>query len=612
MPQPETGALLAEIARLMAVPTAARCLQVARAVDGIAAGAVPWPELRVGLLASFTIDPIAPFVAAFGAASGLLVRIHAAGGDQWGQAAVDPASGLRRFEPDVIVVALALEDLCEPLVHDFLELEPDAVQRHVMETVVRVTGLIEALRRWTPAKILLHGFPPPAERSLGVLDASHARGQTRAVRAVEHGVRERVAALGDVYLMDVEQVIMRVGYARWHDARLWTLARMPYTAEAMTSLAQEYLRYLRAFSGRTRKVLVVDLDDTLWGGVVGEDGAAGIQLGEGWKGHAFLALQRVVRELARRGVLLAINSKNNAEDAFEVIDRHPSMLLRRGDFAAMRINWQDKAANLVELSEELGLTLDSFVYVDDSAAECERIRQALPEVMTVQLTGDPATYADTLKGLGVFDSLSFGDEDRSRTALYRSESQRRDLQASMGSLDEFYASLEMVLTIEPMAAETLARAAELTQRTNQFNLTTRRFTPDELRGYLAQPGHEGFVFRLHDRFGDHGIIGMALTEMQGTTMAIDALLLSCRVLQRTVEDSVLAFLCDRARAIGAQVVEGRFRPTRKNAPAAGLYEAHGFTRDGDRSGLQRFVRDAADALPPSAWIASRVVEKQHG
>jgi FkbH-like protein len=287
-------------------------------------------------------------------------------------------------------------------------------------------------------------------------------------------------------------------------------------------------------------------------------------------------------------------------------------VLRRQDFAAMRINWQDKATNLVELSEELGLALDSFVSVDDNAAECERIRQALPEVITVQLAGDPATYAETIKGLGLFDSLSFGDEDRERTAMYRYESQRRDLRQSMGSLEEYYASLQTELDIEAIDTDTIARAAELTQRTNQFNLTTRRFTEDALREFLARPNNEGYVFRLRDRFGEHGIIGVALTELQGTTLAIDTLLLSCRVLKRTVEDSVLAFLDARARSRGARSLEGRYRPTRKNALAASLYETHGFERAAELSDTQRFVREVANALPPSPWITARVVEKQRG
>jgi FkbH-like protein len=596
----------------MSAPTAAVCTQVARALDAIPTGLLPWPELRVALVASFTIDPVAPVLKALGAESGVLIRTHTVGGDHWPQELLDPASGLRQSQPQVVVIALELEDLSVGLAQDYLDLGAADVDDEVTRVGTRVGEVLASIRAWTDAKVLLHDFPAPLERSLGIIDASHARGRTLALRRLRQQVRQHASAAGNVFVVDLAHLVASIGHSRWRDARLWTLARIPYSGEAMLSLAREYMRYLRAFAGRTRKVLVLDLDETLWGGIVGEDGPEGIHLGVGYKGQAFVRLQRALRQLTRRGVLLAINSKNNADDALEIIERHPAMLLRREDFAAVRINWQDKATNLVEIADELGLGLDSFVFVDDSAAECERVRQALPEVLTVHLGGDPATYASTISDLGVFDALTFGEEDRVRTAMYRSEAQRRELQQSMASLDDFYRSLAMTLEIEPVTPSTLARAAELTQRTNQFNLTTRRFTQDELRNHLAAPGHDGFVFRLRDRFGDHGIIGLALTERDGTTLLIETLLLSCRVLKRTVEDSVLAFLTDHARAQGADTVEGWFKPSRKNTLAAALFETHGFEHVGDREdGTRRFRRSAAEPLQGSPWVTCLLTEDRH-
>lgn len=603
---------MGDVNRLMAAPTAAGCTQLARTLQDVAADALPWPEVKVGLLASFTVDPLAPFVVAYGAGSGILVRVHVSAGDSWAQDVLDPRSALRQFSPDVLVVALEIEDLADALVHDYLGLGQDGVAEQIERVVARVGDLVTQIRQWSAARILLHSLPPRGDATLGILDATHPRGQAAAFAAIERRLAERLAAHRDVYVVDLDRLIRRVGVAAWYDPRMWMLARIPYTTAAMQALAEEYARYLRAFTGRVRKVLVVDLDDTLWGGIVGEDGPGGIQLGVGYRGRAFVNVQRSLREWAHRGVLLAINSKNNPDDAFEVIDQHPAMVLRRDDFAAIRVNWQDKATNLVEMADELNLGLDSFVFVDDNAVECDRVRQALPEVLTVQLSGDPASYAETIRRLGVFDSLSFGDEDQGRTRLYRSEAQRRELQQSVASLDDFYRSLDMALEAAPVGQHTLPRAAELTQRTNQFNLTTRRFTLDELRDYLAHPRHEGFVFRLRDRFGDHGIIGLALTERHGDRYAIASLLLSCRVLKRTVEQSVLAFLAERAKAHGADVLEGWFKPTRKNALAAALYEGHGFERtaDGDQ-GQQRFLRRLADGLPPSPWIVTHLAETGH-
>jgi FkbH-like protein len=611
-PVSDIRSFMAEVNRVMAAPTAAGCAQLARTLHDVPAEAVPWPEVKVGLLGSFTNDPLVPFVVAYGAGSGVLVRAQASGGDSWTQDVLDRASALRQFSPDVIVVALEIEDLADRLVHDYLGLGPGAVADQVQHVVARVSDLVMQIRQWSSAKILLHTVPAPAEPTLGFLDGTHTRGQTAAFAEVNRGIRDRLAATRDVYFVDVDRLIRRVGAAAWHDRRMWMLARIPYTTAAMQALADEYTRHLRAFTGRVRKVLVVDLDDTLWGGIVGEDGPDGIQLGVGYRGRAFVNLQRALRDLARRGVLLAINSKNNPEDAFEVLDQHPSMVLRRDDFAAIRVNWQDKATNLVELAGELGLGLDSFVFVDDNAVECDRIRQALPEVLTIQLSGDPANYAQTIRSLGVFDSLSFGEEDQGRTAMYRSEAQRRELQETVASLDDFYRSLEMRLEVAAVSAATLPRAAELTQRTNQFNLMTRRFTADELRDYLAQPQHEGFVFRLRDRFGDHGIIGLALLEGDGDALVVGNLLMSCRVLKRTVEDSILAFIFERAAAAGARTVDGLFKPTRKNVLAAGLYDSHGFQRiDDAANGAARYRRAAADPVPASPWIVTTHTEQGH-
>jgi FkbH-like protein len=393
-----------------------------------------------------------------------------------------------------------------------------------------------------------------------------------------------------------------VGAARWRDARLWGMARIPFSAAAAHALAEEYIRHLRAFKGLARKVLVLDLDETLWGGILGEDGPEGIKLGDRYPGNAFVELQHAALGLHRRGVVLAINSKNNTDEALEVLANHPAMVLRPEHFASTRINWQDKSANMIEIAEELGLGLDSFVFVDDSAVECERMRQALPDVLTVHLAGEPALRASTLLGLGVFDTLSYSEEDRQRGAFYRQEAQRTALRGTAQSIEDFYRSLEMLLTVEPVSRTTLPRAADLTQRTNQFNLTTKRYTEGEFAAALAEPGCEAWVFRLVDRFGDNGIIGLAMLEGTGPTVIISTLLMSCRVLRRTVEDAVLAVLATRARERGATAIEGRYRPTRKNGQTSGFYAERGFATAEPDSDTQRFVRDLATPLEPPAWI----------
>jgi FkbH-like protein len=531
--------------------------------------------LRVAWLTNYTAEPLAPVLCAHALASGLLIRPYVPAFDTWMQEIVDDGSQLRRFEPDVVLLDLFADAWCPLLSRAFLSLDESAVETAIASAAAVVSDGVRALRRWSRAKIVVHLVPRPLGASLGILEDGRV-GQ----RAAFDRLNERLhvpANDGDVFFLRTDELIGELGYASWHDARLWAAAKVPYTAAAMHRVAEEHLRYLRAFAGRVRKVLVLDLDDTLWGGVLGEQGQDGVALGSSYPGNAFVEFQQAVAELQRRGVVLALNSSNDADEALRMLDSHPSMVLRRASFSAYQINWQDKAQNMRQLSADLGLGLESFVFIDNSAAECARMRQALPEVLTCELHGEPASHAQWLRTLGVFDSLSYTDEDRQRGAFYRGEAQRAHLRDAAGSLDDYLASLEMELTFEPVGASTVVRAADLTQRTNQFNMTTRRRTADEIRAWVAAAGREAYVCHLTDRFGPQGIVAYASLDGVGQPeIRIADLLVSCRVLKRGVEKAILAQLVARARQSGARALIGVFEPTRRNAPFADFYRASGF------------------------------------
>jgi len=557
-------------------PTSASCQAIAGLAARLDCRQADLVELRVAFLGNVTMDLLAPIHVARGLGSRLVVWPFVAEYDTWAQELLDPNGNLDRFDPHVVVLALHLDALAPSLTTHFLDLDAAAVSREVDVTAQRIGGALRALRDRSKAKVLLHSFPMPVDRSLGVIDQAHPLGQTAALRALNASVASIAADLRDVHVVDVDSLIARVGWSRWHDGRMYALARLPVTPAALHAIAEIHLRYLRAFAGLVRKVLVLDLDNTLWGGIVGEDGPEGIQLGGPYPGSAYRDLQLVILQLYRRGVVLAINSHNNEQDVAEVLGRHPGMVLRSEHFSASRINWQDKAANMLELADELGLGIESFVFLEDSDAQCERIRQALPEVLVVQQEGDVATRAALLAGLGVFDSLGFSEEDRARGGFYRTEAQRSQLKRSAPSLEEYLRSLEMKLLIEPLSPQNIGRAADLTQRTNQFNLTTPRHSRDSLVGFLEHPGREGHVFRLADRFGDYGVIAVTLLEQNADVVVIDALLMSCRVLKRSVEDAILGFLLNRALANGASRVRGLYRPSRRNSQVAEFYCQHGF------------------------------------
>lgn len=594
----------ASMVRLLGLnPTTATCQAVAGLASGLDQKQADLVELRVALLGNVTMDLLAPIHTARGLPSRLLVRPFVAEYDTWAQELLDPNGNLEAFDPHVIVLALHLDSLTPSLTTHFLDLDATGVSQQVEMTAQRMENGLRALRDRSNAKVLLHSFPMPVDRSLGVIDAAHPLGQTAALRALNGRLASLAAELRDVYMVDVDALIARVGWARWYDARMYALARLPFTPAALHAITETHLRYLRAFAGLVRKVLVLDLDNTLWGGIVGEDGPDGIQLGGTYPGSAYRDLQQVILQLHQRGIVLAINSHNNEQDVAEVLGRHPGMVLQPEHFAATRINWQDKAANMLELADELGLGVESFVFLEDSHAQCERIRQALPEVLVVQQEGEVAARAALLAGLGVFDSLGFSEEDRARSGFYRTEAQRSQLKRSAPSLEGYLRSLEMRLLIEPISPSNIGRVADLTQRTNQFNLTTPRHSRDSLVAFLEHPGREGQAFRLADRFGDYGLIAVTLLDRDADAVVIDAFLMSCRVLKRSVEDAILGFLLNRALAKGSARVRGLYRPSRKNGQVAGFYGAHGFEETARQvDGTVVFERAALGPVELPDWI----------
>lgn len=600
----DRAAWTALLRALGANPTTATCQAVADLASRIDAKRADLATLRVALLANFTADLLAPILVARALPSRLLVQPFVAEFDTWAQELLDVGGALDDFDPQVLVLALRLEFLRPELVSGFLSLSADRVNELVDQTAGRIEEALRAFRSRSRAKVLVQTFPLPVERALGVIDARHPTGQTAAIRALNARIEKSATSLGDVFLVDSDRLVALVGSAQWNDERMRAVAKLPLAPAALHATAEEYLRYLRAFSGLVRKVLVLDLDNTLWGGIVGEDGPEGIQLGETYPGSAYVELQRAILELHRRGVVLAINSHNNPEDVAEVLGKHPAMILQPEHFAATRINWLDKASNMLELAEDLSLGVESFVFLDDSDVQCERMHQALPEVLTVQQRGEVAKRAGALLALGVFDSLSYAAEDVARGGFYRSEAQRAQAKRETTSLDDFLRSLEMELTVERIDARNVGRAADLTQRTNQFNLTTRRYTVDELLAFVGRPGHEGYGFRLRDRFGDSGMIAVALLARDRDAVGIDTFLMSCRVLKRTVEDAILAVLADRAHALGGTTLRGYYRPTKKNGQVANFYPAQGFQECGraDGSATVTFERATPELVVAPEWI----------
>lgn len=553
--------------------------------------------LRVSILRNIVLDPIAHYLRYLAWQDGLNAECAFGEYDTVMQDAVGGAPALLNATTDCVLVFMRLDTLSPRLVSEYTSLSSEDVQREIEQIRESVTAVITGIRKQTGALILWHGFEQPIYPALGALDGQGlGEGQAGAIATLNTIVTEALQQTRNAFFVDMNRCLSRVGADNFYDARYWHAAKAPYTLQALREIAFEDMKYIRALKGRARKCLVLDCDGVLWGGIVGEDGLAGIKLGTTFPGSAYLEFQREVVNLHHRGVIVALCSKNNPDDVWAVFDNHPDMALKREHISATRINWTDKASNLKEIAHELNIGIESLVMIDDSAFEVNLIREFLPEVRVIGLPRErPSEYRNILAGCGLFDTLTVTTEDRARGTAYRAEAARRQAQRESGDMESFLRSLEMALEIRMTDAFALPRVAQLTQKTNQFNLTTRRYSEEDIQRLQAD-GADVIYLRYRDRFGDAGIVGVCILTYEGTEATVDSFLLSCRILGRGVERAFLEACLARAAKRGATRAVGEHRPTPKNAQVQGFYPANGFspTEDG---GQHRYHIDIA-GLPP--------------
>lgn len=571
-------------------------------IDGLSPGGSVTAH-RLAILRSFTVEPVVPLLQAEAAIDGVSIEPWVGEYNSYGQDILDPGSGLYAHRPDSVIVAVQARDVAPVLWSGFAGLDDDAVAREIEAVVVRLGDLIAKLRANSAASIIVHGLELPLHPNEGLATRGRAITQREAIVAINQGLRLRFEAMSDVVLLDYEALQARHGRERFISEKKWATAKLPFSVDALAWMAAEWWRHLAVLIRPRAKVLALDLDNTLWGGTIGEDGLAGIAIGSEAPGVYFRNLQRAVLDIVRRGVILVLVSKNNLADAMQVFDEHPEMLLRREHFAAMRVDWEPKEGNLRALAGELNLGLDSFVFLDDNPVERDAVRRALPEVIVPELGSDPSTYEAVLRSVGAFERFAISAEDADRTRYYADEAQRHELAASADNLEDFLASLDIRVAVAPIDAVSIARAAQLTQKTNQLNLTTRRYTESQLAEMLSVPRWRGYVLRSTDRFGDNGIVGVALTEALGEDCEIDTLLLSCRVIGRRIETAFISFLADEARRAGHRRLRGSFIPTRKNMPARDIYRMAGLAPLGAEDGAEHWGLDLATGIVAvPAWI----------
>jgi len=538
------------------------------AVRGLDPGeALGQEELRILLLRNFTANNLDTYLRFHCLQEQIPVRIKLGGHDQILQEVMAPG-----FEPwswDMVVIALVFEEL----VADY-----DILPWSVQQVADRLVELFEAVRTRTDTLLVINTFIPPLcqEMGFGGLGPASLAGRVRELnRAIE---RYAASHSGRVAVIDHERLLALLGYERSVDARLAYLYRAPFRPDFLDLYAREIVKIGRALKGKAKKCLVLDCDNTLWGGVIGEDGLGGIRLDpHEFPGKAYYDFQKSVLLLARRGVLVALCSKNNEEDVWAVLDNHPACLLKREHIAAYRINWNPKPANLAAIASELNLGLDHLLFIDDSKFECDMVRHQLPAVTVRQVPTKLADYPLLPFVEGWFDSFAVSREDQNRTRMMQEEAQRREYAKQFEDIEQYLASLGLVATIHQMKEGELSRVSQLTQRTNQFNLTTRRYSEAEVEALASAPDAVIYTLAVQDRFGDYGLTGVFIARRLGKEALIDTLLLSCRILGRNLEwVFVRHCLQDATRRWNPAWWRAEYVPTPKNQQTERFWEEVGF------------------------------------
>ncbi len=533
----------------------------------------PLTPFRLGVISNSTSHFIVPALVASAARHGIALECIEADFDQVMQAALAPDSSINQARCDAVLVAIDHRGL--PLAAT--PGDAPAAEQTVQGALAHLDMIRNGLRAHSNAICILQTVPLPVESTFGSFDAVLPGTTRHLVDAVNRGIALSVAGTED-QLLDVAHLAATVGLAHWHDATLWNMAKLPFASAFLPLYADHVCRLVAALRGKSRKCLILDLDNTIWGGVIGDDGLEGIVIGQGdATGEAHLQVQRTALALRDRGVVLAVSSKNTDEIARQPFRKHPEMLLREDHIAVFQANWNDKATNIKAIAEELSLGLDSMVFLDDNPVERGLVRQMLPQVAVPELPDDPALYARTLLAAGYFEAIAFSGEDRQRAEFYQDNARRVTLQKQAGDVDAYLVSLNMQMALQPFDDTGRARIAQLINKSNQFNLTTRRYTEAEVAA--AQHDAEAFTLqvRLADAFGDNGMISVIICRRERDDWDIDTWLMSCRVLGRKVEVAVLQELLVQARARGIQRLVGRYLPTEKNKLVEDHYAKLGFT-----------------------------------
>jgi FkbH-like protein len=535
-------------------------------------------KLKVAILSSFTLNGLDETFHVKCSEIGIRYQSYVADYNQYNQEILNPKSNFYNFSPDVTFLILDIRSLLGDYFYFPYSISSAERKLLVKEKINELENLILQFKNNSSSTLVITNFNIPSYSPNGIIETKSEFGFHEMIHEINESLRNIVKNQNSIYVYDFNQFVSKYGEKNIFDYRQFHLGSIQIAFNYIPYFAYELMSYVKTMLGVSRKCIVLDLDNTLWGGIVGEDGFDGIELAQTSNGKAFVEFQKQLLSLWQQGIILAINSKNNFDDAMKVIREHPDMILREKHFASIQINWDDKAQNIKQIAEEINIGLNSIVFFDDDKLNQERIKQEFPEVLTVDMPNDPSQYSSILTNLNDFNALQRTEEDTKRGVMYAQQRQRKQFENTVSNLDQFLKQMDIKVKIKQSNGFLIPRISQLTLKTNQFNLTTRRYQEEEIRKFSKDENFEVGCAQVLDKFGDNGITGAYIVKKNETNWILDTFLLSCRVMGRGVEDAMLSHILKDAKNNGIEEFKAEFIPTLKNKPAENFLSDFGFRK----------------------------------
>ena len=534
--------------------------------------------VKIAILASFTLNGLDECLKVKCTESSITYKSYVAPYNQYNQELLEKSSNFYKFDPDLTFLFIDIRSFFGENFYFPYNISTDERKSFVKNKINEIQNLIQQFNINTNSKLIVTNFNIPSYSPNGIIETKTDYSFHEMIEEINNALRNISKQNNSVYVYDFNNFISKFGEKNIFDYRQFYLGDIQIAFNFIPYLANALMGYIKPFSSKNKKCIVLDLDNTLWGGIVGEDGFDGIELGHTSNGKAFVDFQKYLLSLWHQGIILAINSKNNYDDAMKVIREHPNMILDEKKFASIQINWNDKAQNLKQIADEINIGTNSMVFFDDDKINQERIKQEFPEVLTIELPKDPSQYSSILKELNDFNVLQRTDEDTKRGEMYAQQRERNELKQSISNLDDFLKQLNIQVKIKKSNEFLIPRISQLTLKTNQFNLTTKRYHEEEIRELTNNTNFEVGCAQVIDKFGDNGITGVYIVDKNEKSWIIDTFLLSCRIMGRGIENAILSHILKDAKQNGVEEIRAEFIPTEKNKPSENFLSDFGFKK----------------------------------